>query len=93
MKAKSKEELADIIKKMIIQEPALKRVVKITVQNLKERIENLEIMDEEDIDSFVDEVDQSYEECIRSDNVVDHLVALFKKCFSFYSEYGAVLSH
>ena len=90
LKAKSKAELADLIKKMLIQEPALKRVVKNTVQSLNEKIENLEIVDEEDIDSFVDEVDQLYEECIKIDRQITYLVSLFKKCFSFYSEYGSI---
>lgn len=90
LKSKSKEELVDIVKKMLISEPRLKKIINYTVQDLKERIGDLEIRDEEDIDSFIDEVDQSYEECIRSDKPLDYLVILFKKCFSFYSEHGGI---
>ncbi|HLD19537.1 MAG TPA: SWIM zinc finger family protein [Candidatus Nanoarchaeia archaeon] len=90
LKDKSKEELVDMVKKMLISEPKLKRAIRNSVQNLKERIENLEVNDEEEIDDFVDEVDQLYEESIKSSQSLDCLVALFKKCFSFYSEYGSI---
>ena len=90
LKDKSKEELIDLMKKMLISEPNLKKIINNTVQNLKERIENLKMNDEEDIDSFVDEVDQLYEESIKNSQSLDCLVALFKKCFSFYSEYGGI---
>ena len=90
LKGKSKEELADLIKKMLISEPKLKKIIKNTVQDLKERIENLEMADEEDIDSFVDEIDQLYEECIKSDKQITFLISLFKNCFSCYAEYGGI---
>lgn len=90
LKDKSKEELIDMVKKMLISEPKLKRAIRNAVQNLNERIENIEINDEEDIDSFVEEVNQLYEACIKSEKPIEKLVTLFKKCFSFYSEYGGI---
>ncbi|HII29767.1 hypothetical protein COT48_05150 [Candidatus Woesearchaeota archaeon CG08_land_8_20_14_0_20_47_9] len=90
LKRKSREELIDILKKMLISEPRLKKIINSTVQDINERIENLELSDEEDIDSLVDEIDGLYEECIKSDKQIANLLSLFKKCFLFYSEYGDV---
>lgn len=90
LNGKSKEELIEIVRKMIISEPALKKIIYNSAKDIKQRIENLKIADEEDIDSFVDEVDQLYDEAIKGQQKIENAVSLFKKCFSFYSEYGAI---
>lgn len=87
LKDKSKEDLIDLVKKMLISEPRLKKIIKSTIQDLKERIENLEMSDEDDVDGFVEEIDQLYDEVDASGEKMKNSVSLFKKCLSFYSEY------
>ncbi len=87
---KSKEELIVALQKILVSEPRFKKFLSSDQQSIHKEINSLDIDYEEDIDKFVDEVDELYELIIKHENQLNNLVALFKKCFKIWDELGGV---
>ena len=87
---KSKEDLIAVLQRVLVSEPGFKKFLSSDQQSIHKEINSLYIDYEEDIDKFVDEVDELYELIIKQENQLNNLVALFKKCFKIWDELGGV---
>ena len=87
---KSKGELITVLQKVLVSEPKFKKFLSSDQQSINNEINSLDIDYEEDIDKFVDEVDELYELIIKQENKLNNLVALFKKCFKIWDDLGGV---
>ena len=87
---KSKEDLVAVLLKILVSEPRFKKFLSSNQQSINREINSLDIDYEEDIDKFVDEIDELYELIIKQDNKLNILVALFKKCFKIWDDLGGV---
>jgi uncharacterized Zn finger protein len=86
---KSKNELIDILQKVLSSEPRFKKLLE-NNQDIMSLIESLKIEDDGEIDDFIEEIDQLYEQIMKRDGKINELVALFKKCFFIYNNFEVV---
>ena len=92
LKKKSKEELVEILQKILVSEPKFKKFLSNKPEDIKKTILSLNIDYDEDIDGFIDNVDELYEIIMQqeSKSKLDNLVILFKKCFEIWGDLDGV---
>lgn len=87
---KSKEELAAILQKILVSEPRFKKLLGNKPEDISKTIKSLDLDYDEDIDKFVDDVNNLYDSIMKQKDKLNNLVALFKKCFKIWDELGGV---
>lgn len=87
---KSKEELIIVLQKILVSEPRFRKLLIDSSKDLKKAIATLNFEDEEEIDDFIEEIEELYELILKNENKLNNLVLLFKKCFEIYDDCGGI---
>lgn len=90
LNTKSKEELITVLQKIMVSEPRFRKLLIDSSKDIKKAITALDFEDEEEIDDFIEEIEELYELILKNDKKLDNLILLFKRCFSIYNDLGGI---